>query len=98
MWLCSALQHFIAKPLASQWYLLLFCLKLLNVICLEIAFYHFLLLDHLQESLEHVLPNELFTFAGIVGVIGAVVSRFLLLAHSHFISWWLKCLLFSPVL
>lgn len=59
--------------------------RVLKIVCLEIAFSHFPLLDHLQESLEHVLPNELFTFA-IVDVNGALVLRSLLLAHSNFVS------------
>lgn len=54
-----------------------------RVICPEIAFYCILLLDHLQESIECVLPKELLTFAGTVVIIGALVSGSLLLADSH---------------
>lgn len=55
------------------------------VLCLEIAFSHFHLLDHLQESLKHILPYELFTFAA-ADVNGALVLRSQLLAHSSFVS------------
>lgn len=49
-WLCIALQNFLSRPPASYRYLLLCCLEFLVTICL--AFSHFPLLDHLQESLE----------------------------------------------